>query len=170
MGRKVKTTVTYLEMLGNPHLRCPLPTEKMALVRAEKLPVHFYRYLYETIGKDYFWVVRRALNDKDLTQIIHDERVHIYVLYINGSPAGFAELDLKKMPVADLSFLGIMPEFIGRGLGRFLLCETVGLAWMHNPKKLTVQTCTMDHRAALPLYQRNGFTPCGQEEIELIKP
>ncbi len=170
MVRKVKTTVTHLEMLTDPHLRCPLPVGKTAFIRAETPPVHFYRYLYDTIGQDYFWVNRRALSDEDLLKIIHDDQVYIYVLYMNGAPAGFAELDLRSMPTADLSFLGIMPEFIGRGLGRFLLCETIGLAWMYHPKKLTVQTCTLDHRSALPLYQRNGFTPCGQEEIELIEP
>ncbi|MBL4864004.1 MAG: GNAT family N-acetyltransferase [Rhodobiaceae bacterium] len=170
MVRKVKTTVTHLEMLEDPHLRCPLPVGKTAIMRAERPPAHFYRYLYDTIGRDYFWVNRRALSDTDLLKIIHDEQIYIYVLYMNGAPAGFAELDLRSMPTADLSFLGIMPEFIGKGLGRFLLCETIGLAWMHHPKKLIVQTCTLDHRTALPLYQRNGFTPCGQEEIELVEP
>lgn len=170
MGRKVQTTVTYLEMLADPGLRCPLPVGKVALIRAEQPSIHFYRYLYNTIGRDYFWVARRALNDEELIQIIHDERVHIYVLYMNGAPAGFAELDLRQIPTADLSFLGLMPEFIGAGLGRFLLCETIGLAWMYRPQKLTVQTCTLDHRSALPLYQRNGFTPCGQKEIELVEP
>ena len=170
MVRKVKTTITHLEMRADPHLHCPPPLGKTALIRAEQPPVHFYRYLYDTIGRDYFWVNRRTLSDEDLLKIIHDEQVYIYVLYMDGAPAGFAELDLRSMPTADLSFLGIMPEFVGRGLGRFLLCETIALAWIHHPQKLTVQTCTLDHRAALPLYQRNGFTPCGQEEVELVEP
>lgn len=170
MGRKVNTTVTHLEMHGEPLLRCPVPHGKLALIRAEHPPVHFYRYLYDTIGRDYFWVTRRKLSDQALAQIIQDDRVHIIVLYDNGVPAGFAELDLRRMPVADLAFLGIMPDFLGKGLGRFLLCETIRTAWMHGPEKMTVQTCTMDHPRALPLYQRHGFTPCGQEEVVLEEP
>jgi len=170
MGRKVKTTVTHLEMLREPNLSCPAPRGKLAFMRAEKPPLHFYRYLYNTVGSDYFWVNRKALSDQDLQTIIHDDQVHIFILYLNGAPAGFSELDLRNMPTADLSFLGIMPDFIGLGLGRFLLCETIDVAWMHRPQKLTVQTCTLDHPSALPLYQRNGFTPCGQEEIELEEP
>lgn len=170
MSRKIKTTVTHLEMLNDPKLRAPLPRGKFALIRAENAPAHFYRYLYDTIGRDYFWINRRVLSDDALLKIIHDEKVHIYVLYVEGVPAGFAELDLRKMPTADLAFLGIMPEFLGQGLGRFLLCETIETAWMHHPQKLTVQTCTLDHPRALSLYQRNGFSPCRQEEVEMVDP
>lgn len=170
MARKIETTITHLEMLADPKLRTPLPRGKFALIRAENAPLHFYRYLYDTIGRDYFWTSRRVLSDEALLKIIHDDLVHIYVLYVEGVPAGFAELDFRKMPTADLAFLGIMPDFIGRGLGRFLLCETIETAWMHHPTKLTVQTCTLDHPSALPLYQRNGFSPCGQEKGEIIDP
>ncbi len=170
MGQKKTTTVTHLEMLQEPSLICPSPRGKFALLRAEKPPIHFYRYLYETVGRDYFWVTRRALNDEELAAIIHHDQVYVFVLYLDGSPAGFSELDLRKMPTADLSFLGILPEFLGQGLGRFLLCETIDIAWMHHPRKLTVQTCTLDHPSALPLYQRNGFTPCGQDVVELEEP
>jgi hypothetical protein len=30
-----------------------------------------------------------------------------------------------------------------------------------------VQTCTLDHPRALPMYQRMGFSPYAQEEAEL---
>lgn len=170
MGLKKATTVTHLEMLREPSLSCPSPRGKFALIRAEKPPIHFYRYLYDTVGKDYFWVNRKALNNEELAAIIHDDRVHIFVLHLNGCPAGFAELDFRQMPTAELSFLGILPEFVGQGLGRFLLCESIEIAWMHRPKRLTVQTCTLDHPSALPLYQRNGFTPCGQQEVILEAP
>lgn len=170
MGVKKTTMVTHLEMLREPSLSCPSPRGKFALMRAEHPPLHLYRYLYDTVGRDYFWVNRKALSDKELAEIIHDDRVHIFILYLNGCPAGFSELDLRQMPTAELSFLGILPEFLGLGLGRFLLCETIEMAWMHHPQKLTVQTCTLDHPNALPLYQRNGFTPCGQEEVVLEAP
>lgn len=167
MGEKKVTTVTHLEMFQDPVLRCPMPRGKFLLAKAEQIPVHYYRYLYDAVGRDYFWVNRKRLSDPELLAIIHDPKVEIYVLYLNGAPAGFAELDFRRMPTADLAFLGIMPDFIGQGLGRFLLCEAIETAWMHKPKRLTVQTCTLDHPTALPLYQRNGFSPCGQETVEL---
>ena len=118
MGRKHTTTVTHLEMPAEPvHAKrpCPCPRGKCALLRAERPPIHFYRYLYDAIGRDYVWVNRKRLTDLELGAIIHDENVEIYVLYMNGVPAGFAELDFRFMPRAELSFLGLMPEFIEIG-------------------------------------------------------
>jgi hypothetical protein len=34
---------------------------------------------------------------------------------------------------------------------------------------VTVQTCTLDHPAALPLYQKLGFSPVGQKK-ENVRP
>jgi GNAT superfamily N-acetyltransferase len=168
MGKIHKAVVTHLEMLAPPRLApAPHPPGKFALVRAEKPPPHFYRYLYDTIGRHYAWVSRRKLTDAQLTAIIHDVDVEIYVLWLNGSPVGYAEIDFRNMPTAELSFLGIMPEYIGMGLGRYLLCEAIGLAWSRGPERLTVQTCTLDHPNALRLYQRHGFTPYAQSNVTI---
>ena len=35
--------------------------------------------------------------------------------------------------------------------------------WTREPKKVTVNTCTLDGAAALPLYQKMGFVPVGRE-------
>ena len=37
--------------------------------RCEKPPVHFYRYLYDTIGADYYWVDRKKLSPEALAKI-----------------------------------------------------------------------------------------------------
>ena len=86
------------------------------------------------------------------------------MLWLNGAPVGFTEIDFRMMPDADLCFLGIVPEFIGMGLGRYLLCEAISLAWSRGPERLTVQTCTLDHPNALRLYQRHGFSPYAQSQ------
>ncbi|WP_284223807.1 GNAT family N-acetyltransferase, partial [Brevundimonas denitrificans] len=94
----------------------------------------------------------------------------IYVLYIRGIHAGYAELDFRKFPsVVDLAYFGIMPEFIGMKLGPYLLNWAIEQAWRRNPDLVTVNTCTLDHPKALPLYQRFGFTPYRQREV-LIDP
>ena len=47
-----------------------------------------------------------------------------------------------------------MPEFVGRGLGFFFLHQATQLAWSKPIERFLVNTCTLDHRRALPLYQR----------------
>jgi len=57
-----------------------------------------------------------------------------------------------------------MPHVQGRGLGKWFLTQAVTAAWEMKPSRVTVNTNTLDHRAALPLYQRVGFAPVGQSE------
>jgi GNAT superfamily N-acetyltransferase len=62
-----------------------------------------------------------------------------------------------------------MPHATGQGLGRWFLGAAIQAAWATNPKSIIVQTCTLDHPAALPLYQKLGFEPLGQSK-EIITP
>ena len=60
-----------------------------------------------------------------------------------------------------------MPEFLGRGFGRYFLDQLLSLAWQPEIKKVTINTCTLDHPAALPMYQKFGFEPVARSEKEL---
>src|SRR5690348_6025637 len=94
--RRIAMTVTFLEMAAKPSaLPPPLPKGKIAFLRAEKPPTHFYRYRYDTIGEKYFWVDRKKLSSAALADLMADPRMEYYVLYAEGNPAGLAELDLR---------------------------------------------------------------------------
>jgi GNAT superfamily N-acetyltransferase len=156
----IPLTITYLEMLHRPNLTRVQPRGfKLALMRAENPPVSFYRYLYDAIGGEWQWLDRKRLSDTQLLAIISDERVEVSVLYSAGVPAGFVELDFRKKNEANINYLGLMPDFIGNGLGRFLLHWAIEDAWSREIKRLTINTCTLDHPGALPLYQSAGFAP-----------
>src|SRR5262245_10098786 len=90
--RTLTATVTFLSMdsrpVGPPP---PRPMLKVAILRAEQPSLHFYKYLYSEIGRDYCWVERLMRSEAELTELLHDPRVHVYVLYIGGVPAGLAE-------------------------------------------------------------------------------
>jgi GNAT superfamily N-acetyltransferase len=167
MGIKHKTTVTFLSMDADPDNRVPMPARKLALMRCDTPPVHYYRYLYDAVGRNHVWVDRKRRSDEDLAAIIHDDRTEIYVLYVEGSPAGFAELNFRERGVAELAYLGLMPDFVGGGLGEYLLAQAIEIAWQHPITKMKVQTCTLDHPRALGLYQRMGFTPYAQTQTEV---
>jgi GNAT superfamily N-acetyltransferase len=169
-ARRIPMTVTFLEMLQKPNaLPPPQPRGKLALLKSEKPPGHFYRYLYDTVGEAYFWVDRKKLSPEALLETIQDPLNVLYVLYSEGSPAGMAELDLRTHGTANIAYFGLMPEFTGKGLGYFFLYHTCINAWALGIERLTVNTCTLDHPRALPLYQRLGFSAYAREErfIEL---
>ena len=150
-------TVTFLELNTKPTaLPPPQPRAKVALLKCEKPPPHFYRYLYDTVGAEYYWVDRKKLTQDALAEVIHDPRNQLFVLYVEGSPAGMAELDLRKPGTCNISYFGLMPEAIGKRLGYFFLYHTCVNAWLQPIERLTVNTCTLDHPAALPNYLHQG--------------
>jgi hypothetical protein len=163
--RRIPMTVTFLEMNAKPAaLHPPQPRGKVALLRCEKPPTHFYRYLYDTIGADYYWVDRKKLTPAALAEIIHHPLNQLFVLYTEGNPAGMAELDLRNPASCNISYFGLMPEAIGKRLGYFFLYHTCLNAWLQPIHRLTINTCTLDHPRALPLYQRLGFTAYNRQE------
>jgi GNAT superfamily N-acetyltransferase len=165
---KLQTTITYLEMRAKPPRReLEPPVENLLIMRAENPSVSFYRYLYNTIGGPWLWYERRQMRDEDLRAIIQNPKIKIYVLYVGGVPAGYAEIDLRQEPDIELAYFGIMPEFIGQRLGPFLLQWIIGQAWTHQPRRFWLHTCDLDHPKALAMYQQAGFVPYKQE-VKLI--
>lgn len=170
-SKRVPVTITYLEQKERPVLPTPpKPVGKVAIMRVEQPPIHFYRYLYRLVGDPWKWVSRRRLSDAELAEIIHDDNVYLYCLYVSGAPAGFAEIDARNIKNVELKFFGLAPDFTGRRLGRFFLTNIIDLAWALNPKRVMLETCTLDHAAALPLYQKCGFKVFDRKEgiVELI--
>jgi GNAT superfamily N-acetyltransferase len=163
--REIETVVTYLEMTSETLHHIPPPTNiKLMLLRAENITLDFYRFLYATVGKSFEWHDRSNLGDDELSIAIHDPGVEIWVAYVNGQPAGYFELAPHDDSTVELEYFGLIAEFRGRGLGRWLLAEAIRAAWAKSPDKVIVQTCTLDGPAALPLYQKLGFTPYAQKK------
>jgi GNAT superfamily N-acetyltransferase len=166
-------TVTYLEMLAQPvrgPARPPRLTEKLALMRAERPTARFYRYLYNAVGEPWLWYERNQLSDEALAVIVQDELVEVCVLYYGGTPAGYAELDFRQEGEVELAYFGLIPDYIGLGLGGYMLDWAIDTAWSREPRRLWVNTCTLDHPSALTVYQKAGFMPYDQEVIRIKDP
>jgi len=154
---RVGVTVTFLRMDRPPIEPAPALHGGSKVVRAGTPSVPFYRYLYNTVGAEYVWWLRRTTPDAELAALLADPLVAIYVLYRNGEPAGFFELDSRPWPDVNLSYFGLMPHAVGTGLGYAFLRQAVDLVWRQGARGMTVNTCTADHPRALPTYLRAGF-------------
>lgn len=164
-ARVVETTITYLVLSGPPARVPPMPiSPRLALVKATHIPLHYYRYLYQAVGSNWLWIERHQLDDQALSDRIHRAGVDVFVLYANGSPAGYYELDLGRLDRAKLVYFGLMPEWTGQGIGSWLLGCAASEAFRRGAQELHVNTCTLDHPAALPVYQRMGFRPVKRED------
>ena len=168
---RIDDTVTYLEMFERPPARAvPAPLGKLALMRAEACTVSFYRYLYETVGTPWVWFERRQMSDAALAAELSKPTTEVFVLYVGGVPAGYFELDAAELRQTELCYFGLVPEFIGRRLGRFLLNAAIERAWSRPIERFWVHTCTFDHPRALPLYQRAGFVVYARRKVSFDDP
>lgn len=164
--RKITARVTHLEMRDRPQRHVPQPSRpRLALLSSQAMPVHFYRYLYEQVGRSHHWYNRRVMDDETLAGIIHDADTKIEVLYADGNPAGFFELDATGLPDSvEIAYFGIMPDYQGRGLGKWFLNCAIERAFDLEPAVVTVHTNSLDHPSALRIYQQMGFEPVGISE------
>jgi len=166
----IEVTVTFLEMQAPPAHYPPLPyNRQIALLRTKDMPLHFYRYLTDRVGRKWHWVNTLKLSDEELEATIHREDRDIRVLYLDGAPAGFFDVKPHLPQEAELAYFGMMEHAQGQGIGRWFLGAAIEACWSHDPRKVTVQTCTLDHPAALPLYQKLGFRPVAQKK-EVVQP
>jgi GNAT superfamily N-acetyltransferase len=170
-GQRVDVVVTHLEMEARPAYPRPHlpPGPVAALVAAERAPVWYFLDLYRRVGEDYDWTDKLAAPGEELAAFLHDPAVTLYTFIRDGWPHGFFVLDGRGTPSCNLAYFGLVPEAIGRGLGTFLLQTAVHMAWDRpGVARVTVNTNTLDHPRALPLYQKAGFLPVRRETVSRV--
>jgi GNAT superfamily N-acetyltransferase len=157
---QIAAVVTHLEMRARPQLRREhTKPGEFALRRMAKPALPEYREIYRRVGEEWLWFSRLAMDDETLKTIIHDPAVEVHVLRHRGRDEGILEIDFRKFPEAEISFLGVVGTLIGKGAGRYLMNRALEIAWNRAPKRVTIHTCTLDHPRALEFYLKTGFAP-----------
>jgi GNAT superfamily N-acetyltransferase len=160
----IQVVRTYLEMLSPEQLHPAAdPGEPPRLERLEECPGSFFRYLYAEVGRAYHWTDRLAWTDDQVGSHLADPDVSLWLLSSRGAPAGYFELRRHQDRSVEIAYFGLLPEFVGRGWGGYLLTLAVRSAWGLEPERVWLHTCTLDHAAALPNYLKRGFRPVRQE-------
>ena len=140
-------------------------------VRVEKIGIpspSLNHYFFVTVGRPWKWYSRLRWTLSDWQAWVEDKNVHTFVGYVKNTPFGYVELHQQGGSV-EIAFFGVLPHFIGHGLGGYLLSEAIRLAWQLNPDRVWVHTCTHDHKYALNNYQARGLTPFQRtSEMETI--
>jgi GNAT superfamily N-acetyltransferase len=169
----IEVTRTYLDMRSPGDLTPgPTPRDAPRLERIEACPVSFFRYLYAEVGRAYHWTDRLSWTDQQVRAHLADPAVSIWLLTSGAAPAGYFELRAGDDRSIEIAYFGLLPEFVGRGWGGYLLTRAVETAWAMHPDRVWLHTCTLDHPAALPNYLRRGFRPVREEvyTTELAPP
>lgn len=158
-------TITYLELHRHMPRQLSLePLPDTQIIQAMTPLPAFYRFLYTEVGREYRWIDRLPWTDEDLHAYLSCPDITLLVLYVQGVPAGYIELDRENTeePGTKIAYFGLMPAFQGHGLGRYLLSVGIQRAFDDGASRIWLNTCTLDGLHALANYQARGFVPYTQ--------
>lgn len=152
-------TRTFVEMRDAGALRAGTAAPPGARIEeVSGCPASFWRYLYTEVGRAYRWTDRLVWTDEDVRAYLGDPRVSLFLLTISAAPAGYFELRQDDDGGVEIVYFGLLPEFTGRGVGKWMLGEAVRRAWDMGARRVWLHTNSYDHPAALPNYLERGFT------------
>jgi GNAT superfamily N-acetyltransferase len=154
----INVTTTSLEMHQRPD---PVIDDgRLDIQRALVPNPSLNRFLYATIGADWLWYTRLGWTHDQWRAMVEDPAYQTWIAYFKGSPSGYFELDNRKTGEVEIAYFGLMPEFVGFGLGQSMIAQCVQKAWdIKATKRVWVHTDTCDHPRALPNYIQAGFQP-----------
>jgi len=156
----VEVVRTYLALDDATQLRpSAFPRGDASVVRHDPCSTEDYRRLYREVGERWYWRDLLALNDDALRARLDSPRVSVWELRVGGESAGYFELHRHDDLAMEIAYFGLVPRFIGHGLGGALLTRAVKEAWALGAARVWLHTCTLDSPHALPNYQARGFRP-----------
>jgi GNAT superfamily N-acetyltransferase len=157
---------TYLEMHSPDQLRPKRCTDERFLIQ-EKIERdwRFNRDLYLGVGRMWSWNDKRVWCDEQWKEYGLAPELRTFAAYYELSLAGYCELRRDDGDGVEIAYFGLLPEFIGRGLGGALLTSAIEEAWRTSSSvnRVWVHTCNLDHPAALSNYQARGMVIYKQE-------
>lgn len=158
-------TIYYLEMNSPSELRPKTDSQGLEIIQAKIPEYRFNKFLYTLVGESWQWTDKLSLPDTEWKSYVEDPELHTWVAYLDGSIVGYFELQAKENGNTEIVYFGLAPQFIGKGLGGYLLSQAIEKAWrIETTSRLWLHTCTEDHEAALMNYKARGFRLYKEEE------
>jgi GNAT superfamily N-acetyltransferase len=151
---------TYLEMRSREQLRPKRCDDPRFQVRELKeRDWRFSRDLYFLVGEPWNWIDKREWTDEQWREYAMLPELRTCAAYYDKTLAGYYELRRDSENAVEIAYFGLLPEFIGCGLGGPLLTSAIEEAWQMSPapSRVWVHTCNRDHPQALANYQARGM-------------
>lgn len=145
----------------------PSPSPDAIIERAEQCPPALWRLLYTEVGREYHWVDRLPWTDDDITRYLADPALELWVLRVEGEPAGYFELRHHDDGAVEVAYFGLRPAFTDQGLGKFMLTKAVERAWERGANRVWLHTSSLDHSSALSNCLARGFSIWKQETYDV---
>ena len=151
---------TYLEMRSRDQLRPKRADARFQVREKSDRDWRFNRDLYFRVGERWDWIDRRPWTDEQWKEYAEEVvELRTFAGYYDDALVGYYELRRDREGGIEIAYFGLLPEWIGRGLGGALLTSAIEGAWRMEPNtsRVWVHTCNRDHPQALANYQARGM-------------
>ncbi len=147
----------------------PPPRSSLLLERLDDCPAALYLWLYRETGREYHWVDRLRWTEAETANYLAEPGRAVWLLRDEALPVGWFELAPSADAAVEIVYFGLLPWAVGqtRGLGRWLLESAVREAYATGAARVVVNTCSLDHREALPNYLSRGFRTVREERYQV---
>ena len=159
----------FLELRDIKKLKFNSSKENKLLIKKIKPDFQLNKFFYKHVGKKHRWIDRLSWTDEKWINFISNKNLETYVISESDDLIGFFELlynpDLNE---TEISYFGLLEEYIGKGIGGYALSEAIKKSFEKNIKRVWLHTCTLDHPNALKNYIARGMRVFRKENINIL--
>lgn len=151
-------TTTYLQITDPRELRPKRsPRADVAVVRVTPPMPELNRFFYTAVGASWWWHDRLPWTYEQWRTYLNRPELETWMLTVAGVPAGYCELEAQPDTSVEVAYFGLLPAFVGAGLGGHLLTCAIERGFAMGAHRVWLHTCTLDHPQALANYQARGM-------------
>tara|TARA_Y100000992_G_scaffold238575_1_gene169319 strand:+ start:698 stop:1204 length:507 start_codon:yes stop_codon:yes gene_type:complete len=159
----------FLELRDIKKLKFNSSKENKFLIKKIKPDFQLNKFFYKQIGKKHRWIDRLSWTDEKWISFISNKNLETYVISEFEDLIGFFELLYNpNLNETEISYFGLLEEYIGKGIGGYALSEAIKKAFEKNIKRVWLHTCTLDHPNALKNYIARGMRVFRRENINIL--
>lgn len=162
---RAHVTTHYLETTSRGQIRGrTLEASICQIAKVDPPSPELSRFFYTAIGGDWYWIDRLPWTYQQWLDDVARPNRETWILAVRGVPAGYYELELAPETGVEVVYFGLLPAYVGQGLGGVMLTNALyrGWDWLKTESAATAQrvwlhTCSLDHPTALAHYQARGL-------------
>jgi len=159
----------FLELRDIKKLKFNSFKENKFLIKKIKPDFQLNKFFYKQVGKKHRWIDRLSWTDEKWINFISNKNLETYVISESEDLIGFFELLYNpNLNETEISYFGLLEEYIGKGIGGYALSEAIKKAFEKNIKRVWLHTCTLDHPNALKNYIARGMRVFRKENINIL--
>jgi len=159
----------FLELKDLKNLKSNSTNQNKYLVKKIKPDFQLNKFFYKQVGKKHRWIDRLSWSDEKWINYISNKNLETYIVCESEELVGFFELlNNPELQETEISYFGLLEEYIGKGIGGYALSVAIRKSFEKNIRRVWLHTCTLDHPNALKNYIARGMTVFKKENINIL--